>query len=700
MNAIDPANAAARKELRTLLDEVLRTLPEKYRGPVLLCDVQGRSHEEAARQLGCPIGSMSWRLARGRELLRRGLERRGVTLSAAVLAALLGEEAVAMPALLAEATVRTAVLLAAGGAGALRGSVAALVDGTLRALGMGRLKVVAVVAVLGLMATGLTFATYKTLTADRASSPPADDRAENKERSTPPNPPAQEDEKKPQPAAVQPAPLVDRQGDPLPPGAIARLGTLRLRQADGIAAFAFSADSKLLATGGGAKDEWLHLWDTATGKLVRRLPESGVTAIAFSPDGKFLAVAIRSRTSGKNLLHLWNLEKDMWQPIEDPYRVWSILAFTPDGKTLIARGAITLPDGKTLIARGAMTLAAWDVATRKPIPKDAEADDSVSLFTVAPDSKSIAAISADAETVSVTAIATAARREFTRKGSSFSAIAYSPDGKHLAVGTPGALVFLLDPDTMKVQAELEKTGDSYILALGFTADSKELLVLDQTQRVQACDAATGRHLRWCSEPTDHVRFADFSPDGKLAAIRTHDDPDNQNAVRLLDLTTGKDRLGIAGHESGVRSLSFSPDGKSIASTGMDGVTIVWDVAGARQKWSVASKNERPGAVAFDPSGLGRGLRRQRLRRVVRCRNGTVAHHQLRPRHPLRQRPSVQPRWTNASGRVRALAFVWVRGPAPRCTQGRHSQCQWRRIGSSRPVGGGGIEGSVGRPPDP
>ena len=69
------------RDLRRVLDDELLQLPEKYRAPVVLCDLEGRSHQEAAEQLGWPSGSMSRRLEQARALLRRRLVHRGVTLT-------------------------------------------------------------------------------------------------------------------------------------------------------------------------------------------------------------------------------------------------------------------------------------------------------------------------------------------------------------------------------------------------------------------------------------------------------------------------------------------------------------------------------------------------------------------------------------------------------------------------------------------
>src|SRR5262249_55367639 len=75
------------QELRSTIDDELERLPARYRAPVILCDLEGRTHEQAAAQLGCPVGTVKSRLARGRERLRSRLGRRGGAPSAALLAA-------------------------------------------------------------------------------------------------------------------------------------------------------------------------------------------------------------------------------------------------------------------------------------------------------------------------------------------------------------------------------------------------------------------------------------------------------------------------------------------------------------------------------------------------------------------------------------------------------------------------------------
>jgi RNA polymerase sigma factor (sigma-70 family) len=144
VDVADPADEAARRDLRRVLDDELNRLPQRYRAPVVLCFLEGQTQEEAARRLGCPRKTVTTRLARACERLRGRLTRRGLALPAAALAAALTREALAaVPAGLASATVKAAALFAAGeaaAAGAVPARVAALAKGVSNAMFLSKLK--------------------------------------------------------------------------------------------------------------------------------------------------------------------------------------------------------------------------------------------------------------------------------------------------------------------------------------------------------------------------------------------------------------------------------------------------------------------------------------------------------------------------------------------------------------------------------
>jgi RNA polymerase sigma factor (sigma-70 family) len=146
-------------DLQPLLDEELSRLPDKYRGVIVLCDLEGKTRKEVAGQLGCAEGTVASRLARARIMLAKRLTQRGVTLSGLGLAAVLAQQASAgVPNSMAASTIKAANLLAAGKAaatGAISVNVAALTEGMVKAMLFNKLKaVVAVVLVLCFLATG------------------------------------------------------------------------------------------------------------------------------------------------------------------------------------------------------------------------------------------------------------------------------------------------------------------------------------------------------------------------------------------------------------------------------------------------------------------------------------------------------------------------------------------------------------------
>jgi RNA polymerase sigma factor (sigma-70 family) len=148
-------------DLQPLLDQELSRLPEIYRLPILLCDLEGKTIRETIQQLGWPQGTVAGRLARGRKLLAKRLMQRGAILSSGLLPGVLcGNSALAsVPPLLANATVRAAVAMAAGqtaATGVVLAELAALTEGVLKAMFIAKVKgVVAVLLVLGLAVAGV-----------------------------------------------------------------------------------------------------------------------------------------------------------------------------------------------------------------------------------------------------------------------------------------------------------------------------------------------------------------------------------------------------------------------------------------------------------------------------------------------------------------------------------------------------------------
>jgi RNA polymerase sigma factor (sigma-70 family) len=164
------------QDLQPLLDRELKRLPEKYRLPVVLCDLEGLTRKDAAQRLGWPMGTVSGRLVRARRILAMRLARHGLMVSGGALATTLCQNASAgVPAALAAAAVRAALLVATNGSAAKLGAnLSSLLEGVLKTMLLAKLKVAAAM----ILAFGVAGAAVVVLTLP----PAADARRETTEK--------------------------------------------------------------------------------------------------------------------------------------------------------------------------------------------------------------------------------------------------------------------------------------------------------------------------------------------------------------------------------------------------------------------------------------------------------------------------------------------------------------------------------------
>lgn len=225
-------------ESQRLLDEELQCLPEKYRAPILLCCLEGKSRDEAARELGWAAGAVKIRLERGRDLLRRRLARRGLTLSTALFTTLLATDAVAatLPVRLVANLVEVGMKFAAGQSltGLVPASVHTLAQGMLQAMAAAKLKAAAsIVLLVGVLGAGAGAFTYMRLgrISETPHELPSNEFAFGRPRAQSLSEPAAVEETRPESSLPAPVPASAEKSDPRPESRTAA-GVIRSVQGD------------------------------------------------------------------------------------------------------------------------------------------------------------------------------------------------------------------------------------------------------------------------------------------------------------------------------------------------------------------------------------------------------------------------------------------------------------------------------------
>jgi RNA polymerase sigma factor (sigma-70 family) len=524
-------------ELQVLLDEELNRLPEKYRAPVVLCCLEGKGRAEAARELGWKEGTLSSRLAEARRRLLQRLSRRGVALGTVFCAIDLGKTApAAVPAALMEATAKTALSAACGQVAPVSAAAAAAAQGVLRSLSLGPWKVVGAL----LLAAGVACAVVG------APGQPPD------KKSPPPSQPA-----RPALAPAARAAGLDRYGDPLPEGAIARFGSLRLHHGFLVNAVAVSPDGKTLASGGGGRG--LCLWDLATGKLLHEVvPTRHVYGVAFSPDGKLLA-----GSEGVRVLHLWDVAsgKEVRRLDGNDGGVTMTVAFSPDGKTLASGGHDKL-------------VRLWDVATGAELRQLRGAEGTIRSVAFSPDGRLVAAGGAGKEVRLWDAATGAARGTLAGHNGNAWWIAFSPDGRTLASGGDDKTLRLWDVAGRKERTVLGGEATGEVEAVAFSPDGKVVASGHSGGAVRLWDGASCGELRSIQAHALRSNALAFTPDGKTLVSGAL----WGSTVRLWDVATGREHNPLGGPHGTVSWLQFAADGRSLFVAARDRVVRRWEWA--------------------------------------------------------------------------------------------------------------------------
>jgi WD40 repeat protein len=583
--------------------------------------------DQAAQELGWPKSSLASRLARGRDLLRQRLVKRGITLSAGAVTTALMENAAqaSVATLLTINTVKAAASIAAGktvAEGVPSDQALALAEEAMKT--MIGIKARRVLLLLTLALTvGVGFAGSSAW----LGPPKVDQKRLPAVQGEPPKKDA-------------PGPALDRHGDPLPAGAVARLGTVRWRHA-GLTTFAaFLSDGKTVLSAGA--DQTIRIWEYPSGKELRRISspvderrssDSGrgfafpvAFPVALSPDGKTVAASFKSNEvgifdagTGKELQTL-----TLTPPIVGNRGVVPVrnLVFSPDGQQVAVLGYVP--------KRGlGLSISIWDWAKAKelrtialqlgaaPVPDD--------TLVWSPDGTALATIHSHRggpwrgrRTASIRLWDPATGKELRTlalpEDAPYHGLVFSPDSKMLAVARSMGPIVVVDVGTGAVRTWKHGMEPYAYPALVFGRDStklygctthekhickneqkREWLRSEYCKRVVEWDAKTGKELRKrdlevgpCNTGGSYglpIPSAGWSPDGKLLALNAncHDN----NALEFVDVAALKWIDTGSAWAFPLRAIHFTPDGKHLFSPG-DGRIYKWDAVTGKQLGSPAT----------------------------------------------------------------------------------------------------------------
>jgi WD40 repeat protein len=417
--------------------------------------------------------------------------------------------------------------------------------------------------------------------------------------------------------AVGSASATERLDDPLPPGALGRLGTTRLRHGIEVTAVAFTPDGKILASAGlnGLGGYTVRLWDSHDGHELRQFKVEGrVRALAISPRGKLLATAERG-------IHLREIASGKETRVHMDETHFTSVAFSPSGKLLAAGGS-----GKIIV---------WDVASGKKRSELKGHHRNHEVEVVFSGDRTLVAVEKyyptdDASGTVCCWDVTTGRKvrswrapgEETERDS--ASLAATADGKLLATGH-WKVIRLWEVATGKELRQFP-TPDAHANRLAFSPDGKTLLSGMANSTVRLWDVATGRE-RVCYTGGGYHQSVAFSPDGKSFVVGGED-----GLLRLRKFGSGEDAVPLPGHRGPVQWVAAAAGGRTFISGGRDRTVRLWDATTGKETRRLEVRDYNgPRAGALSADGKRLAIADGTLMRLWKLPSGEVVDKFAAPR---------------------------------------------------------------------
>ena len=368
--------------------------------------------------------------------------------------------------------------------------------------------------------------------------------------------------------------------------------------AGGVLGVAFAPDGSRLASAGA--DGAIIVWDARSGREERRLPGhvEAARCVAFSPDGSRLASGGADRS-----VRIWDVGTGR-----------EVLAF----RAASARvdGLAFSPDGSNLATGGLdRSVKVWEVATGREIASYRGHQSPVFSVSYAADGLRLASASQDGVIKIWDATrATEARALRTAVGVRWpGGVAFGPDGTVFGAGSDGS-VASWEASTGRLRRTI--AGRLGLASLAVDPSGQFVAALDVGGSLRILDASTGQERRTLRSPREGLASVAFGPDGKWVVtgggspLEVVQMPRGKGvppavggcSVKVWDVSTGRELLGLRGHEGPVYGVAASSDGRLLASAGADGSVRVWDRSSGLERQVFRGHAGPVLAVAFEADG--------------------------------------------------------------------------------------------------